>query len=111
MIFANTIVKLGSLNKVCATFFMTGTDIQILKKAVIAKVQTLAHVSSIVMVCSYFWTCIAKARSTTGDEGNDVDKPNHFGISIDCRASLNPPIHASYFGNCLTFGVSHRSSS
>lgn len=43
----------------------------------------------------------AKARATASKEDHNLDEPQNFGFVMDCRTRLDPPLPASYFGNCL----------
>ncbi|KAL4573063.1 hypothetical protein LXL04_019856 [Taraxacum kok-saghyz] len=84
----------GSTDKVRATFILTRTVINRLKKLVSNQVPDLAYVSSFTVACGYIWSCIAESRK---------DELEAFGFTIDCRARLDPPIPAAYFGNCCTY--------
>ncbi|XP_059638614.1 anthocyanin 5-aromatic acyltransferase-like [Cornus florida] len=45
-------------------------------------------------------------RSTRVDSKNDDDDDDeleYFGFTADCRGRLDPPMPATYFGNCLAF--------
>ena len=83
-----------------ATFSLSQTDLQRLKKRVMVRCPTLSHVSRFTVTCAYTWVCIVKARAWIGEEvsENEVD---HFGFPIDVRAHLDPPLPENYFGNCL----------
>ncbi|KAL6330405.1 hypothetical protein AAG906_040335 [Vitis piasezkii] len=85
-------------NNVLATFVLSQEDLQRLKRWVAAKCPTLSHVSSFTVACAYVWVCTAKARAKRGE---DVDEFEHFVFGADCRALLQPPLPATYFGNCL----------
>ncbi|GJU55136.1 malonyl-coenzyme A:anthocyanin 3-O-glucoside-6''-O-malonyltransferase-like protein [Tanacetum coccineum] len=82
----------GSTDKVRATFVLTRNVLNQLKKSV-TELPTLAHVSSFTVACAYVWSNIA----TSHNDGLQM-----FGFTIDCRARLNPPVPANYFGNCLS---------
>ncbi|KAI3746831.1 hypothetical protein L6452_09272 [Arctium lappa] len=82
----------GPTDKVRVTFIMTRTVINRLKKWVSTQLPTLAYVSSFTVACGYFWSCIAKSRN---------DELQLFGFTIDCRARMDPPMPAAYFGNCV----------
>ncbi|KAI3789407.1 hypothetical protein L2E82_02202 [Cichorium intybus] len=84
----------GPTDKVRATFILTRTVVNQLKKLVSTQLPTLTHVSSFTVACGYIWSCIAESRN---------DELQVFGFSIDCKARLDPPIPAAYFGNCVTF--------
>ncbi|XP_059650402.1 anthocyanin 5-aromatic acyltransferase-like [Cornus florida] len=60
------------------------------------------HVSTFTVTCAYMWVCILKSRATTrADEDDEDDELDHFVFLADCRERLDPPIPATYFGNCL----------
>ncbi|KAI7748462.1 hypothetical protein M8C21_005058 [Ambrosia artemisiifolia] len=82
----------GPTDKVRATFILTRTKINGLKKLVSTKLPTLAYVSSFTVACAYVWSCAAKVRN---------DELEAFTIAINCRSRLDPPIPAAYFGNCI----------
>ncbi|XP_074358266.1 malonyl-coenzyme A:anthocyanin 3-O-glucoside-6''-O-malonyltransferase-like [Apium graveolens] len=83
------------------TFFLTGGSIQDLKKTILTKRPTITYLSSFTAACAYLWTCFAKTRATIGGEVHNLDECQNFGFTMDCRARLDPPLPASYFGNCL----------
>lgn len=87
--------------KVRATFVITEANIQALKNKVLAKRPTLTHVSSFTAVCAYLWTCFAKTRATVWESAHDLDELQNFSFAMDSRPRLDPPLPASYFGNCL----------
>ncbi|KVI04212.1 malonyl-coenzyme A:anthocyanin 3-O-glucoside-6''-O-malonyltransferase-like [Cynara cardunculus var. scolymus] len=84
-------------DKVRATFILTRTVINRLKKWVSTELPTLPYVSSFTVLCAYIWSCIAKSRN---------DELEIFGFSVDCRARIDPPIPAAYFGNCVALCMS-----
>ncbi|XP_074349473.1 malonyl-coenzyme A:anthocyanin 3-O-glucoside-6''-O-malonyltransferase-like [Apium graveolens] len=91
-----------SSNIMCrATFVVTEANIKVLKNMVSTKRPNLTYVSSFTVICAYLWTCFAKTRATVGKEMHNLDEPQNFGFVMDCRARLDPPLPASYFGNCL----------
>jgi hypothetical protein len=83
----------GPTDKVRATFVLTRNVLNQLKKSVSTELPTLAYVSSFTVACAYVWSNIA----TSHNDGLQM-----FGFTIDCRARLNPPVPANYFGNCLS---------
>lgn len=95
------VIQDASNTKVRATFLITGINIQALKKIVSTKRPALTHVSSFTVVCAYLWTCFAKMRATVWEEMHNLEEAQNFGFAMDCRARLDPPLPASYFGNCL----------
>ncbi|PWA60090.1 Chloramphenicol acetyltransferase-like domain-containing protein [Artemisia annua] len=82
----------GPSDKVRATFVLTRTTINFLKKHVSAQIPTLQYISSFTVACAYIWSCIAKSRN------NELQV---FGFIIDCRTRLVPTVPSNYFGNCL----------
>ncbi|KAL1812847.1 hypothetical protein DCAR_0625101 [Daucus carota subsp. sativus] len=91
----------SSKHKVKATFTITEAQIKSLKSMISTERPTLAYLSSFTAVCAYIWTCLAKTRATVWGEEHNLDECQHFSFSMDCRARLDPPLPASYFGNCL----------
>ncbi|KAK9062895.1 hypothetical protein SSX86_020085 [Deinandra increscens subsp. villosa] len=83
----------GPTDKVRATFILPRTVLTRLKHLVSTEVAGLAYISSFTVTCAYIWSCIA---TTCDDDGLQL-----FSFAIDCRAHLNPPMPASYFGNCV----------
>ncbi|KAL7588991.1 hypothetical protein Lser_V15G40409 [Lactuca serriola] len=81
----------GPSDKVRVTLVLTRAMINQMKKWVLTHHPTLQYVSSFTVACGYVWSCFAKLRN----DGLQV-----FGLAIDCRARLVPPIPATYFGNC-----------
>ncbi|KAL8238026.1 hypothetical protein R6Q59_019107 [Mikania micrantha] len=82
----------GPTGKVRATFILTRTVINGLKKLVATELPTLAYVSSFTVTCAYIWSCAAQLHD---------DEPAAFGFTVDCRSRLDPPIPSAYFGNCV----------
>ncbi|KVI04207.1 Chloramphenicol acetyltransferase-like domain-containing protein [Cynara cardunculus var. scolymus] len=83
----------GPTDKVRATFILTRTVLNRMKKWVSTQLRTLPYVSSFTVACGYIWSCIAKSKN---------DELQIFGFTIDCRARTDPPIPAASFGNCVT---------
>ncbi|KAI3780763.1 hypothetical protein L2E82_10753 [Cichorium intybus] len=92
----------GPTDKVRATVILTRSVLNQLKKLVLTELPTLVYVSSFTVACGYIWSCIAESRK---------DELELFGFTIDCRARLNPPIPAAYFGNCVTFTMAMEKAS
>ncbi|KAK1439738.1 hypothetical protein QVD17_05558 [Tagetes erecta] len=82
----------GPSDNVRATFILTRSMINGLKKLASTQLPTVAHVSSVTVTCAYIWNCLAELHN---------DEAVLFLISIDCRTRMDPPIPAAYFGNCL----------
>ncbi|KAL6139880.1 hypothetical protein ACLB2K_058181 [Fragaria x ananassa] len=79
-------------------FEFTRPKIQTLRQIVLdAKVShPIVHLSTFTLVCAYMWVCLVKAQEV------DAEKMTIQAFSVDCRARLDPPIPANYFGNCVT---------
>ncbi|KAF8098632.1 hypothetical protein N665_0261s0002 [Sinapis alba] len=56
---------------------------------------SLLHLSTFVIAYAYTWTCLVKAR------GGDGDRSVSFLLGGDFRERLDPPLPATYFGNCI----------
>ncbi|KAF8105721.1 hypothetical protein N665_0157s0284 [Sinapis alba] len=89
--------KLGD-DVVLATLVLSRDDIEKLKKRVESESLTpshLLHLSTFVISFAYAWTCFVKARG--GSEERSV------GLLFvgDFRHRLDPPLPATYFGNCV----------
>ncbi|KAJ0873831.1 putative anthocyanin 6''-O-malonyltransferase [Helianthus annuus] len=82
----------GPTDKVRATFILSRTMINGLKKLVSTQIPTLAYLSSFTIACAYIWNCVASLHN---------DEIVLFGFAIDCRSRMDPPIPAAYFGNFL----------
>ncbi|KAK1388969.1 Malonyltransferase [Heracleum sosnowskyi] len=89
--------------KARVTFVLKQAHIEALKRLVIQKRPALPYVSSFTMACAYIWTCMAKTRAAVVK--NSEQEPLNFGIAYDCRARLDPPLPASYFGNCILSSI------
>nr|XP_043633455.1 malonyl-coenzyme A:anthocyanin 3-O-glucoside-6''-O-malonyltransferase-like [Erigeron canadensis] len=89
----------GPTDRIRATFLLPRTMIDQLKKTVSIQLPTLSYVSSFIVTCAYIWCCLAKALKD--------DDRQLFVIPVDARTRLDPPISATYFGNCLNMCVTH----
>ncbi|XP_074347235.1 phenolic glucoside malonyltransferase 1-like [Apium graveolens] len=89
--------------KARVTFILKQPHIEALKSLVIQKRPALPYISSFTAVCAYIWTCMAKTRAAVVK--NMEQESLNFGIAYDCRARLDPPLPASYFGNCILAAV------
>ncbi|CAI9784433.1 unnamed protein product [Fraxinus pennsylvanica] len=87
-------------NKVRATYILHQTDIQKLKDSLLARKPGLVHPSSFVVTIAYVWTCLVKSGHGNGEKV-DPDESEYFSFAVDCRARMNPPVPANYFGNCI----------
>ncbi|CAH1414536.1 unnamed protein product [Lactuca virosa] len=88
-----------SSDKVRATFVLTRTNINQLKKRVLTQQPELEYISSFTVTCGYIWSCIAKARVKMGEKKGE-DELEQFILTVDCRSRFDPPVPATYFGNC-----------
>lgn len=77
------------------TFELTPSHIKKLKLYTQSKLKNKkAHVSTFAVTFSYLGRCLVKAENTKAE--NVV-----LAFAVDCRGRLEPPISASYFGNCV----------
>ncbi|XP_017440115.1 malonyl-CoA:anthocyanidin 5-O-glucoside-6''-O-malonyltransferase [Vigna angularis] len=75
-------------------FELTPSQIQKLKQYGNSKVKVAVHLSTFSVTCAYVLACWVKA--------NQVKEENVLYIfAVDCRKRLDPPIPATYFGNCI----------
>lgn len=86
-------------DKVRATFILTRKNLNQLKKRVLTQQPELEYVSSFTVTCGYIWSCIAKSGVKIGEKKGE-EELEQFILSVDCRSRLDPPIPATYFGNC-----------
>ncbi|PON46197.1 Transferase [Parasponia andersonii] len=75
------------------TFELTREDVEKLKKTLLQ--DSLLHVSTFSLTCSYTWVCLVKALRIR-------EKKTHLGFNVDCRSRLKPALPENYFGNCIT---------
>ncbi|KAL1560720.1 malonyl-coenzyme:anthocyanin 5-O-glucoside-6'''-O-malonyltransferase-like [Salvia divinorum] len=82
-------------DRVRATFTLNCTDLEKLKKT--CPIQ----ISSFVAATSYAWSCLAKSGDAVGEaaENGGMDC---FSFVVEVRGRADPPVPASYFGNCLS---------
>ncbi|KFK41334.1 hypothetical protein AALP_AA2G116700 [Arabis alpina] len=82
---------------VLATLVMSHDDLERLRERVRSSGddRSLLHLSTFVIAYAYTWTCLVKAR------GGDGERPVSFLVASDFRARLDPPLPATYFGNCI----------
>ncbi|XP_024179124.1 anthocyanin 5-aromatic acyltransferase [Rosa chinensis] len=78
------------------TFELTRAFIQSLRGHVLAAIgsDTILRLSTFSLACAYTWVCLVKAEETKEDKARII-------FSVDCRSRLDPPLPATYFGNCL----------
>ncbi|KFK29938.1 hypothetical protein AALP_AA7G197800 [Arabis alpina] len=83
---------------VMATLVMSQDDVQRLRERVWSSGddQIHCHLSTFVIAYAYTWTCFVKAR------GGDGERAVSFALIGDFRTRLDPPLPATYFGNCIT---------
>ncbi|CAL0318745.1 unnamed protein product [Lupinus luteus] len=99
-------------NSLRATFDLTRSDLEKIKKRVLSKWDTIVDeeesnnsnpipkphaLSTFVATCAYVTVCIAKAFQEYEKEKQKV----WFGFTVDCRSRLEPPLPGNYFGNCV----------
>ncbi|KAL9323561.1 hypothetical protein ACSQ67_008418 [Phaseolus vulgaris] len=78
-------------------FELTPSQILKLKQHGNSKMKGNVHLSTFCVTCAYVLACLVKVKQ--------VKEENVFFIfSIDCRSRLDPPIPATYFGNCVAGG-------
>ncbi|KAI7734505.1 hypothetical protein M8C21_004968 [Ambrosia artemisiifolia] len=87
------------MDRVRSTFVLTRSEINRLKKWLLAQLPHLEYVSTFVVGCGYVWSCVAKSRVfVEGTKGEyEVER---FTCVADWRARLSPPVPLTYFGNC-----------
>ncbi|KAK2975770.1 hypothetical protein RJ640_014593 [Escallonia rubra] len=92
-------VETPYIHKVRATFVITKSDVEKLKKAVLGLRPTLSYASTFTVACAYVWICFAKLRAKCAKELDE--RVENFFWTAECRGRLDPPAPANYFGNCL----------
>ncbi|CAA7014324.1 unnamed protein product [Microthlaspi erraticum] len=81
---------------VFATVVLTRDDVERLRERVKSESnRSLLHLSTFVIAYAYAWTCFVKAR------GGDPERSVSLLFVGDFRERLDPPLPATYFGNCL----------
>ncbi|KAG2261248.1 hypothetical protein Bca4012_013989 [Brassica carinata] len=89
--------KLGD-DVVLATLVLSREDIEKLKERAERESLTpsrLLHLSTFVVSFAYAWTCFVKAR------GGSEERSTSLLFVGDFRHRLDPPLPATYFGNCV----------
>ncbi|WZZ06030.1 hypothetical protein YC2023_091951 [Brassica napus] len=79
---------------VLSTLVLSRDDVERLRERVKSQYQKL-HLSTFVIAYAYVWTCLVKAR------GGDMERYVTFLFMGDFRERLDPPLPATYFGNCV----------
>ncbi|EEF34761.1 phenolic glucoside malonyltransferase 1 [Ricinus communis] len=85
-------------NRVRGTFELSREDIKKLRQKVLLHYQfdNSMHLSTFVLSYAYVAVNVLKAR------GLERHRKVMFAIIADCRARLDPPLPANYFGNCVS---------
>ncbi|XP_068638398.1 phenolic glucoside malonyltransferase 1-like [Aristolochia californica] len=91
------IPKEHRLNRVLlGTFLLTRTHVEKLRNLLTSSGYDVGpRPSTYTITTAYVWVCATKAQGVR--KGESV----HFGFAVDCRSRLNPPVPATYFGNCI----------
>ncbi|KAL9323558.1 hypothetical protein ACSQ67_008417 [Phaseolus vulgaris] len=79
-------------------FELTPSQILKLKQHGSSKMKVNVHLSTFCVTCAYVLACLVKVKQMK--EENVL-----FVFGIDCRSRLDPPIPATYFGNCVAMGI------
>ncbi|XP_038875303.1 malonyl-CoA:anthocyanidin 5-O-glucoside-6''-O-malonyltransferase-like [Benincasa hispida] len=80
------------------TFKLNLQNIQKLKQFVLrhrTPTHPPLHVSTFTVTMAYTWVCTSVA------DGSPPDGERAFGMSVDARGRLDPPLPVTYFGNCV----------
>lgn len=92
-------MKCNELSSSKGTFKLNPQNIQKLKQLILNQQQNRAHppvhISTFTVTMAYTWVCSALAYVSSPD-GEMV-----FGMSVDARRRLDPPVPSTYFGNCV----------
>ncbi|CAH8370051.1 unnamed protein product [Eruca vesicaria subsp. sativa] len=84
---------------VFATLVLSRSDVSRLRERVVkSPSQSQLHLSTFVVSYAYVWTCLVKAR---GGGDDDTERTVSFLFVADFRERLDPPLPATYFGNCM----------
>ena len=78
-----------------ATFSFSQAQLIKLGKSFVEKMDVECAPSRYSLAVGLIWACLVKAR------GGTKGKKEYFGFVTGCRARVEPPLQASYFGNCL----------
>ncbi|XP_010277331.1 PREDICTED: phenolic glucoside malonyltransferase 1-like [Nelumbo nucifera] len=94
-------------NSVKAIFELRRDDIERLRKWVVKRLakdkqsaqDSVPHLSAFVLACAFLCHCLVTA-------GEDESREKTYCMfPVDCRARLEPPVPATYFGNCVRGGI------
>ncbi|KAH6775300.1 hypothetical protein C2S52_012861 [Perilla frutescens var. hirtella] len=88
-------------NRVRATYVLSQSELEKLKRSIQSAVPGLSHVSSFVAMAAYVWSCFVKSC----EEEEEEDHLELLLFAVDIRARLDPPVPGNYFGNCLSYGM------
>ncbi|KAG2321603.1 hypothetical protein Bca52824_014816 [Brassica carinata] len=80
---------------VLSTLVLTRDDVERLRERVQSSESSLLHLSAFVVANAYAWTCLVNAR------GGNGERLVSFLLGGDFRERLDPPLPATYFGNCV----------
>ncbi|XP_027349533.1 phenolic glucoside malonyltransferase 2-like [Abrus precatorius] len=77
-------------------FQLSRSDIEKLKQFVVSKKKgnNKIQLSTYLVTVAYAWVCRLKAEEVK-------EKRVMLGLNVDCRSRLDPPLSATYFGNCV----------
>lgn len=78
------------------TFELSRQNFEKLRKSAKVESQHPLRISTFSLTCGYIWVCLLKSVETAAK-----GKKSFFGFAADCRSRLEPPIPATYLGNCL----------
>nr|CAD1818964.1 unnamed protein product [Ananas comosus var. bracteatus] len=84
-----------------ASFKLTRTHIQAIKKWIAARSPRPINCSTTVAAYAFVWAGHARARRSSGAGGGGRRRRLHFMFPADFRRRVEPPIPAEYFGNCI----------
>ncbi|CAB4305227.1 unnamed protein product [Prunus armeniaca] len=94
-------VKEFPLDSIRGTFEFTRAKIEALRQSVMTMMakkkqqdHSVLHLSTFSLTCAYTWVCLVKAEEIKAEKVLLV-------FSADCRSRLDPPLPATYFGNCI----------
>nr|WOJ45858.1 malonyltransferase 3 [Fragaria x ananassa] len=92
------------LESIRGTFKLCHAKIQKLRQYVMTRMamkkqyddseSSVLHLSTFCLACAYTWVCLVKTQEAKEDKTRLI-------FPVDCRSRLDPPIPATYFGNCI----------
>lgn len=95
------------LNKVRSTYILRKHEIQKLRNFIQSKKPSLIHLSSFTITSAYVWACLAKSAA----ESVADNEAEYFAFAVDARRRTNPPVPATYFGNCVGLALAETTHS